>query len=475
MKIEFNKLNLSKSTLNAISEKGYETTTEIQGKIIPIILEQKSDIIGIAQTGTGKTGAFGIPLIDMIDANNKIPQAIILTPTRELALQVTSELKIYSGRKKLSILTVYGGSSINNQIDTLKSGVDIVVGTPGRVIDLIERKKLKLNGCKYLVLDEADEMLKMGFIEDIETILSATSDKKKVYLFSATMPERIKQLSKKYMKKQIIIEVEKKHEVSNLIEHIYYKANKSDKFDILRKIIQNEDFFYGIVFCRTKADVDNISEALQKTKNEVGSIHGDIAQNKREKILKKFKEQKLNILVATDVAARGIDVKNLSHVINYTLPEDVETYTHRIGRTGRAGNTGKAISIISNSDVRKISNIEKTLKIKMKLMDAPVESEKSKIENKESMVNEIEYLINKKFNQIKNNSDITKSLMDKNDPETIINALLYKIESIKNKEIKLKEPRREYKSNSFRNNNRSKNDYSSRRQKSSSNSYRRRK
>ncbi len=361
--ITFDDFSLDKNILDAIKKKGFVTPSEIQAKCIPIILENKHDIVGIAQTGTGKTAAFGLPMINVINSNNKTPKAIILAPTRELAIQVCEELKEYAQYKKLNLLTVYGGSPITTQIKELNRGVDIVVGTPGRVLDLINRRILNLSEISYFVLDEADEMLKMGFIEDIETILEGASSKKRVYLFSATMPEKIKQLTKKYMKKQVVIEVEKTDTVSKLIKQEYFIAKHSEKIDIIRNVIDSSDFFYGIIFCKTKVDVENVKDMLRKDGYPADCIHGDIMQNKRERILTKFREQKLNILVATDVAARGIDINNLTHVINYSLPRESETYTHRIGRTGRAGNSGTAISLITQKETRELDKIKRELKI----------------------------------------------------------------------------------------------------------------
>jgi ATP-dependent RNA helicase DeaD len=429
MIITFDKLNLSDLTLKAISRKNFKVASEIQEKIIPLIFEKKKDIIGIAQTGTGKTGAFGLPLIDLINEGNKFAKAIILAPTRELAIQVKDELNMFSSYKKLNILTVYGGSSINNQIKSLRRGVDIIVGTPGRVLDLINKKELSLADIEYLVLDEADEMLKMGFIEDIEYILENSSKKKRVYLFSATMPDRIKKLSKKYMKNQIIVEVKKKIEINNLIEQSFYKIKQSEKFNVLSKLIEIEDFFYGIVFCRTKLDVDSITSLLKKKGHSVDCIHGDIVQNKREKILNKFRDLKLNILVATDVAARGIDIPNLSHVINFNFPEDLETYTHRIGRTGRAGNKGKAISLCTQGEMRRISMFEKELKTKIISKKIPSDKELRSIKHKKIIVEIDGFIENYDVDKHLNLAD---QLLKKHKPEKVISALLHKIHNEEN-------------------------------------------
>ena len=422
-KINFEQLNLSKTTFDAISAKGFKEASEIQAKTIPVIFEQQNDIVGIAQTGTGKTGAFGLPLIDMIEEGNKLPQAIILAPTRELALQVTSELSMFAGKKKLNILTVYGGASIQTQQKALRRGVDIVVGTPGRVVDLINKGDLVLRESKYFILDEADEMLNMGFIEDIEFVLASSAEERRVYLFSATMPQRIKQLSKKYMNNQTIIEVKKKQEANPLIEQTFVKIKQSEKFDALTQIIEFQDFFYGIIFCRTKADVDNVTQGLKKMKLDVDCIHGDVPQNKREKILQKFRDLKLSILVATDVAARGIDVENLSHVINYNLPEDVETYTHRIGRTGRAGNKGHAISLCSNPEMRRITQIEKTLKTKLKPFKLPSKKELQAHKTKKMTV-EIDGVIENI--DTSHHIPLADQLLAKHDPLKVVTALLHK-------------------------------------------------
>lgn len=426
MEITFDMLNLSKTTMDAITKKGFSVASEIQGKAIPVIFEQEKDIVGIAQTGTGKTGAFGLPLVDLVESGNKTPQAIILAPTRELALQVTKELTMFCGNKKLNIETIYGGASIQGQIKSLRRGVDIVVGTPGRVVDLLNKGELKLEKSKYFILDEADEMLNMGFIEDIEFILSSSAENRRVYLFSATMPQRIKNLSKKYMNNQIIIEVKKKNTNNELIEQVFYKSKQSEKFDALIKLIDVEDFFYGIIFCRTKADVDNVTQSLKKSGHEVDCIHGDVPQNRRERILMKFREQKLSILVATDVAARGIDVDSLSHVVNYNLPDDVETYTHRIGRTGRAGKSGKAISLVTQGELRRITQIERELKIKIEGKKLPTDKEIS-LKTKSKFLDEINENVSKV--NLDKHMPIIDELLSKHDHIRLIGALLEKLNS----------------------------------------------
>lgn len=436
--LTFDNFNFSPEIMDSIKRKGFTIPSEIQAKIIPLMIENKNDLIGVSHTGSGKTASFGLPIVDKIEKGNKAPKAIILAPTRELALQVTSELSSYAGKKRLNISTVYGGASINTQISDLKRGVDIVVGTPGRVLDLIERKILKLNEIQYFVLDEADEMLRMGFVEDIEMILEQTPKEKRVLLFSATMPDRIKQLSKKYMRNQQIIEVDKKIETNKAdIAQSYFVMRLSEKFEMLCKIIDSNDFFYGIVFCMTKMDVDDLTQKLRKAGYNADCIHGDINQSRREKILSKFRDMKINILVATDVAARGIDVNDLTHVINYSLPKETENYVHRIGRTGRAGKTGIAISFVTTKQEFMIREIEKMTKSKL---------EKGKLPNAEQIAEKKEISKKKEFKTIVENDKAGTyineaiELITEYGAEKVVAALMAKIKS--------KSERNEYSSNS---------------------------
>jgi ATP-dependent RNA helicase DeaD len=421
----FDSLNLDKEIMAALELKKFEVCSDIQAQAIPVILETTKDVLGLAQTGTGKTAAFGLPLIQMIESGNKVPKAIILTPTRELAIQVADEIKSYLGKKRLKIMAVYGGTPITNHIMDLKAGCDIVVGTPGRVMDLIKRKSLKLAEIDYFVLDEADEMLNMGFIDDIETILESANDTKRVFLFSATMPDGIKKITKKYMGEHQVIEIAKKKFNSDLIKQVYFKLRYSEKFDALTKIIDVEDFFYGIVFCKTRNDVDEVATFLRKNKYEADAIHGDIAQNKREKILQKFRDQKLHILVATDVAARGIDVSNLSHVVNFSIPQELETYVHRIGRTGRAGNSGTAITFIGPKEewvINKLERITNNSKIERGVLPTVSDLATS---NTSRIEKEVEGIMatggHKKF------QEMTTSLITKFGPEGAVSALLHKM------------------------------------------------
>ncbi|AEF96974.1 DEAD/DEAH box helicase [Methanotorris igneus] len=386
MNLSFKELGLSENTLKALEKKGFKEPTEIQEKTIPILLNGDVDVVGQAQTGTGKTAAFGLPLIEKIDENSKDVQALILTPTRELAIQVSEEIDSLKGEKKLKILPVYGGQPIEPQIRQLKRGVHIVVGTPGRILDHIRRGSLNLKNISYLVLDEADEMLNMGFIDDVEEILRHTNKNKRVLLFSATLPRTILNLAKRYMEEYRLVSVKKETLTTNLVEQIYYEVSNSKKFEALCRVIDVEDDFYGLVFCKTRADVNEVANKLIEKGYEADALHGDIAQKQRERILNRFKKKRINILVATDVAARGIDINNLTHVINYSLPQNPESYVHRIGRTGRAGKKGTAISFVTPNEYRKLKYIKKIAKVnirkeKLPEIDDVINAKKSKILN----------------------------------------------------------------------------------------------
>lgn len=358
---KFTELGLSEKNLKALERKGFEEPTEIQELTIPLLLENQMDIIAQAQTGTGKTAAFALPLLDKIDSNSKGVQAIILAPTRELVIQICEEINSLQDKSKLSIAPIYGGQSISLQLSKLKRGVSIAVGTPGRVIDHLKRGSLKLSEAKFFILDEADEMLNMGFIDDIEEIFKKMPSEKRVLLFSATMPNDVKKLGEKYMGNYKHIKTKTKL-TTNLTDQIYFEVKNSDKFEALCRIIDIEPDFYGLIFCRTKMDVDQIADGLMDRGYSVDKMHGDISQAQREHTLKNFRKGSISILVATDVAARGIDVENITHVINYAIPQNPEAYVHRIGRTGRAGNEGTAITFITPSEFRKLGFIQRITK-----------------------------------------------------------------------------------------------------------------
>ena len=369
--LTFAELGLDAQMLRAVEAKGFERPSPIQRLTIPALLGEGADLIAQAQTGTGKTAAFGLPLLQLLTPKAGRVQAIILVPTRELALQVTEELISFNHEKRVSVTAIYGGASIGEQLRRLSRGVDIVVGTPGRVLDHIGRGSLDLSAISYMVLDEADEMLNMGFIEDIEAIMATMNEERRVLLFSATMPERIVRLSQSYMREPQMLRVEAQQLTTDLTDQIYFEVRESDKFDALTRIVDVEAEFYGIVFCRTKVAVDEIANRLQERGYAAEGLHGDVSQAQREKILRRFKARQANILVATDVAARGIDIVNLTHVINYSLPQDSESYVHRIGRTGRAGNAGTAITFLSPAEFRQFGYLKRDIKVDIKREELP--------------------------------------------------------------------------------------------------------
>lgn len=420
-KIKFEHLGLSKRVLDAVYKKGFEEPSPIQALAIPVMLRNDTNIIAQAQTGTGKTAAFGLPLIEMINPHERSVQTLIITPTRELAIQVCEEINSLKGDSSIQAIPIYGGQSIDQQLRRLKKGVHIVVGTPGRVIDHIKRKTLNLKDIKYLILDEADEMLNMGFIEDMEEIMKHTNPQKKTFLFSATMPSRIKVLASKYMGDYEFITVEKQPLTTGLTEQIYYEVKAGDKFEALCRIIDIEEDFYGLVFCRTKNDVDDVVSHLIERGYDADAIHGDISQSQREKTLDKFRKKRINILVATDVAARGIDVSNLTHVINYALPHDPESYVNRIGRTGRAGKQGTAITFITPSEYRRLMFIQRIAKTDIKKSRVP--NVKDIIKAKKNKINEDIVAINSE--EIDSTYyNWAKKLLDNNNPTQILAKLL---------------------------------------------------
>ncbi|MEL7530271.1 MAG: DEAD/DEAH box helicase [Bacteroidota bacterium] len=356
----FESLGLDAEIISAITKLGFEAPTPIQTQAIPQILEHQQDLIALAQTGTGKTAAFGLPLVQMVDENAYVPQAIVLSPTRELAIQITKDLQSFAKNKgKLPIISVYGGTPIYTQIKALKKGVSIVAGTPGRVLDLINRGELDLSQIKYVVLDEADEMLNMGFQQDLDSILEAAPDERQTLLFSATMAPQVARIAKRYMNDPFEITVGSKNAGAKKVEHHYYQVSARDRYAALRRILTSIDDFYGIVFCRTRRDTNHIARKLNADGFAAVAISGDLSQAQRDNVMYRFRERQESILVATDVAARGLDVNDLTHVINYELPDDPEVYIHRSGRTGRAGKEGVSIAIIHSRENRKIRTLER--------------------------------------------------------------------------------------------------------------------
>lgn len=417
----FENLGLSEKTLKVIKLKGFEEPTPIQKMTIPAILGGKMDIVGQAQTGTGKTAAFGLPIIELLLEKSNVVQALILTPTRELAIQVAEEISSLKGKKKLSIVPIYGGQSIELQLRSLKKGVDVVVGTPGRILDHLKRRTLKLDQISYLVLDEADEMLNMGFLEDVTEIMKNTGPDKRTMLFSATMPHEIKQIAKKHMGKYELLKVTKGQLTVSQTAQIYFEVAASDKFEALCRIIDMEQEFYGFVFCRTKIDVDTTANHLMERGYDADALHGDMAQNQREKTLNKFKKHHLNILVATDVAARGTDVQDLTHVINYSLPQDPESYVHRIGRTGRAGKGGNAITFITPEEYRKLQFIQRGAKTDIRKGKLPRVKDVIKTK-KQRIKTDLEAIV--KSSPQSNYLEMSRELLEKNEPENMLAALL---------------------------------------------------
>jgi len=362
-KMTFKELNLKADILSAIEELGYEQPMPVQEKTIPFMLEQTADLVALAQTGTGKTAAFGLPVLNMIDATRKQVQALVLAPTRELCIQIANDLKGYSKNMRgMRIVPVYGGEDIRTQLRQLDTPPQIIVATPGRLIDLIERGKIELGAIDFLVLDEADEMLNMGFKEDIETILERTPDSRRTMLFSATMPKEIAMIARKYMKNFEEITVGTKNSGSENVEHIYYVSQAKQRYLVLKRIVDLNPDIYGIVFCRTRQETKEVADHLMHDGYNADALHGDLSQAQRDTVMQKFRIRNIQLLVATDVAARGLDVSDLTHVINYNLPDDVEIYTHRSGRTGRANKKGVSVSIIHSKEKFKIKDIERMLK-----------------------------------------------------------------------------------------------------------------
>lgn len=360
----FKNLGLKGPLVKAIAELGFETPTSVQEKVIPLLLSHDTDLVALSQTGTGKTAAFGLPLLTLLDFQSNNTQALILCPTRELCLQISSDLQKYSTYMPLNIVPVYGGAAISVQIQSIKRSAHIIVATPGRMVDLINRKKVNLQHVEYVVLDEADEMLNMGFKEDLDMILSKTPGQKNTWLFSATMPQEVERISRNYMHKPIEIALGSRNQANENIEHLFFPVRVSDKYSALKRIIDYHQDIFGIIFCRTRRETQQISDQLLKDGYSSDAIHGDLSQAQRDQVMKRFRSHMIKLLVATDVAARGIDVDDITHVINYSLPDELENYTHRSGRTARAGKKGIAVSLVSGAELNKIGTIERIIKTK---------------------------------------------------------------------------------------------------------------
>lgn len=368
----FQSLGLNESLASAVAELGFETPTPIQTEAIPVLLKENTDLVGLAQTGTGKTAAFGLPLLQLVDSSTKHTQGLVLAPTRELCMQITQDLKRYSKNLRgISVVPVYGGASIRDQIRDIKSGATIVVATPGRLMDMMDRKAVDLSKISYVVLDEADEMLNMGFKEDIDQILKGTPDSKKTWLFSATMPREVKAISKNYMDKPYELSMGQQNTTNANIEHQYFIVSPSNRYEALKRIVDINTEIYGVIFCRTKIETQEIAENLMRDGYSADALHGDLSQAQRDKVMKAFRGKTLQMLVATDVAARGIDVSNVTHVVHMNLPDEIEYYTHRSGRTARAGKKGISMAIVTPREVDKIRQLERRLSVPFTLKQVP--------------------------------------------------------------------------------------------------------
>ena len=368
----FHKLGLEDHLVQAVTDLGFETPSEVQEKTIPLLLEDDIDLVALAQTGTGKTAAFGFPMLQKIDIDSRTTQGLILSPTRELCLQITNEMKLYGKHcKGLNVTAIYGGASITDQAKQVKRGAQIIVATPGRMKDMISRRLVDISKIEYAVLDEADEMLNMGFFEDITEILSHTPDEKSTWLFSATMPKEVSLIAKKFMANPTEVTVGHKNMGSKNVSHEYFLVGAKDRYQALKRLADANPEIFSVIFCRTKRDTQKVAEQLIEDGYSAGALHGDLSQNQRDVVMKSFRAKQIQMLVATDVAARGIDVDDITHVINYQLPDEIETYTHRSGRTGRAGKSGISMVIISKSEVRKIKSIERIIQKEFTKKDVP--------------------------------------------------------------------------------------------------------
>ncbi|PKM89986.1 MAG: RNA helicase [Firmicutes bacterium HGW-Firmicutes-12] len=416
----FNEFALSKKVLSAISEMGFEEPTPIQKQAIPLVLNDM-DVIGHAQTGTGKTAAFGIPIVEKIVQNTYEIQALILTPTRELAMQVAEEIAKIGSLRKIKVLPIYGGQPIDRQIRSLRSGVHVVIGTPGRLLDHIRRRTLNLENVKFLVLDEADEMLDMGFIEDIELIIDKVPSKRQALFFSATMPLAIQRLAQKYLRNPKLVAISRENLTVPLIQQYYYEIIHYPKVDALCRILDYENYESVILFCRTKRGVDELVASLQMRGYFAEGLHGDMTQAQRDKTMRSFRLGETELLVATDVAARGLDIERVSHVINYDIPQDPESYVHRIGRTGRAGREGKALTLISPKEYRQLRMIERLIKSQIDKVPLP-SFQDVVLQQSENIKNSVSSIINE--GGLENYKTIAQQLLQDYDDENIVAAAI---------------------------------------------------
>lgn len=418
--VKFQDLGISSATMKALNRMGFEEATPIQAETIPLSLQNK-DLIGQAQTGTGKTAAFGVPLVDKIDISNEVVQGIIIAPTRELAIQVSEELYKIGFGKRTRVLSIFGGQDINRQIRALKKNPHIIVGTPGRILDHINRKTLRLDNVSTVILDEADEMLNMGFIDDIEAILSKIPEERQTLLFSATMPPQIRRMAERFMKEPQVVKVKAKEMTTPLIEQYYVETQEKTKFDILTRLLDIQSPELAIIFGRTKRRVDELSEALNLRGYTAEGIHGDLSQAKRMSVLRKFKEGAIDVLVATDVAARGLDISGVTHVYNFDIPQDPESYVHRIGRTGRAGKEGMAITFITYRERSYLQVVEKVTKKKMEKMIPPTVDQALEGQQKAVLEKIMQTIDENNLDSYKTAAD---ELLEQKDASTVVAAVL---------------------------------------------------
>ncbi len=374
--IDFSSLGISPKLLEAIQSLGFQSPTEVQQKAIPVLLEKQTDIVALAQTGTGKTAAFGLPMLQQINANSKKTQALVIAPTRELCVQISKELVKYAASiSGLKIVPVYGGASIQEQAKMVKKGAQVLVATPGRMQDMIRRKYVDISSINFCILDEADEMLNMGFKEDITNILYHTPNTKQTWLFSATMPKEVARIAKAFMHNPVEITVGTKNAASTNIKHEYYVVGGRDRYNVLKRLSDIQPDIFSIVFCRTKHDTQRVAEKLIDDGYSAGALHGDLSQNQRDLVMKSFRAKQIRMLVATDVAARGIDVNDITHVIHYQLPDEIETYTHRSGRTGRASSSGTSMIILTKGELKKIKTLERIINAEIAVKEIPEANE----------------------------------------------------------------------------------------------------
>jgi len=437
---DFSSMGLNEPIISAITKLGFKNPTEVQLKSIPLLIDKPKDIISLAQTGTGKTAAFGLPILHHLEIKSKNTQALIIAPTRELCLQITSELEKYSiNLSGLNIVSIYGGSSIQEQSRSIKKGAQIVVATPGRMLDMLKRKYVNISKIDFCVLDEADEMLNMGFYNDIKSILAKTPKSKKTWLFSATMPNEVSKIADEFMKKPYKITVGEKNSSSINVSHIRFNVNSRNKYNSLKLYIDSCTEIFSIIFCRTRRETQKICEKLIEDGYSAGALHGDLSQNQRDSVMKSFRIKQIKILVATDVASRGIDVENITHIIHYKIPDEVEIYNHRSGRTGRASNKGLSVLFMNESEKRKLKSIENKLKIKIHLNDLPSKNEVFANQIKEYFNKIINTNINEELNPFLSIINQNLDIITKEELIKKIASLEFerKLNSLKEREIKI--------------------------------------